>query len=64
MADIEKVLRVWKHMNLKTKLPTHYHEFLEVFDREKADTLPLTQGQEIDHQINLENTDGKKPELP
>ena len=48
MADIEKALRVRKHMNLKTKLSAHYHAHLDTFDQNAADVLPSLRS-EVDH---------------
>jgi transposase InsO family protein len=63
MADIEKALKVRKHTDPKVKLPAHYHTYLDVFDRQAADVLPPFRPG-VDHRIELEATDGKKPELP
>jgi len=64
MADIQKALTVKKHSDPKTVLPEHYHKFLDVFSRNLADRLPPLRGKGIDHQIQLENVDGKEPEVP
>lgn len=64
MADIEKALSVRKATDLQTKLPVHYHEFLDVFDCTKAEELPLHCGQGVDHQIELLQVDGKDEEPP
>ena len=64
LADIEKALRVRQPTDPKTKLPEHYHAFLDVFDRKIADTLPQHRGPEIDHKIVLETVDGKPTEPP
>jgi hypothetical protein len=66
MKDIEKALKPKTITDPRTKLPDRYHEFLEVFDRKKADTLPPLRGSGIDHKIELEekDEDGKKIEPP
>jgi hypothetical protein len=66
MADIEKALKVKKYTDPRIKLPDHYHEFLEVFDRKKADTLPQLRGSSVDHKIELIPSDekGNKVEPP
>ena len=40
MADIEKALTVKKVTDPRTKLPSHFHEFLDVFNRTVVDRLP------------------------
>lgn len=66
LRDIDKALQHKKHTDPKTKLPTAYHDFLEVFDRERADYLPPLRGPSIDHKIELIERDenGRKPEPP
>ncbi|OJD23761.1 hypothetical protein ACJ73_04879, partial [Blastomyces percursus] len=64
LADIEKALRVKKHVDPKTKLPEHYHEFLDVFDRKIADSLSPLRGPGIDHGIELEKINGKEAQPP
>src|SRR5271156_4494328 len=64
MADIEKALRVKPITDPRTKLPSQYHEFLDVFDRTQADKLPPLRGKGIDHQIELEKTNGETPTVP
>jgi transposase InsO family protein len=64
MADIEKALRPKSFTDPRTKLPVQYHEFLDVFDRAQADELPPTRGKGIDHQIELEKTNGETPTVP
>ena len=65
MADINQALRTKIPTDPRTKLPQHYSQFLDVFDRKKADTLPEHRGPSVDHRIELERTvDGKEPEVP
>jgi hypothetical protein len=40
MQDIEKALRPKVYSDPRSKLPEHYHEYLDVFDRGRADQLP------------------------
>jgi hypothetical protein len=44
MADIEKALRQKERTDPRTRLPEHFHEFLDVADRTKADELPPLRG--------------------
>ena len=53
MADIEKALSVKKFTDPKTKLPKHFHEFLDVASRTNAEKLPPLRGKGIDHGIEL-----------
>jgi Reverse transcriptase (RNA-dependent DNA polymerase)/RNase H-like domain found in reverse transcriptase len=64
MADIEKALSRKERTDPRTKLPEEYHEFLDVFDRERSDELPpLRHG--VDHRIEIETgPDGRPKELP
>jgi len=64
MADIDKALRVKTPTDPRTKLPEQYHEFLAAFDRAEADKLPPIRGRKVDHQIALEQVDGKEAEAP
>ena len=41
LRDIEKALESKKHFNLTVKLLKEYYQFLDVFSRQKADTLPV-----------------------
>ena len=52
MKDIEKVLNLKKPTDPVTVLSKEYHEFLDVFSRQLADTLPPHQPH--DHHIRLE----------
>ena len=61
MADIEKALTVKKITDPRTKLPSHFHEFLDVFDRIEADKLPPRRGKGIDYGIELLLDNGKEP---
>lgn len=44
MADINKALEVKKRTDPRSLLPTHYHEFLDVFDCKKLESLPPLRG--------------------
>src|SRR5947209_7884827 len=50
LQDIEKALTPKKHTDPQQKLPSHYHEFLPLFDRAKADQLPPHRPG-VDHEI-------------
>ncbi|EFZ04205.2 Pol [Metarhizium robertsii ARSEF 23] len=64
IKDIEKALAPKTKSDPREKLPKHYHEFLPVFDREKADQLPPSRPG-IDHCIPLQTDDkGKEKEPP
>jgi hypothetical protein len=54
------------HSDSHSKLPGHCHEFLEVFDRSRADQFPPFRGPQVDHRIELVDRDkkGNKPEPP
>lgn len=54
MTDIEKALKTKTYSNPREKLPSHYHEFLDVFNRKDADRLPPHRGLHVDHRIDLE----------
>jgi hypothetical protein len=66
MQDIEKALRPKVYSDPRSKLPEHYHEYLDVFDRGQADQLPPSRGPQIDHRIELVDRDekGNKTEPP
>jgi hypothetical protein len=64
LADIKKALSVRRIADPRTKLPSHFHEFLDVFDRTEADKLPPQRGKGVDHEIELLQQDGKDPEVP
>ena len=53
LRDIEKALEPKKHFDPAVKLPKKYHQFLDVFSRQEADTLPVHQS--YDHKILLED---------
>lgn len=59
MKDIEKALQGKKHSDPRVKLPHHYHDYLDVFDREIADRLPPHRGPQVDHRIELIEQDEK-----
>jgi hypothetical protein len=58
IKDIEKALRPKQHIDPRTILPPEYHEFLDVFSRQEADTLPPSRP--YDHKIELKE-DAKLP---
>lgn len=64
LADIEKALAVKKYSDPRTKLPKHFHDFLDVFDRKEADKLPPKRGKGVDHEIELLREDGREPRVP
>jgi hypothetical protein len=64
MADINKALMNKVKTDPRTKLPEHFHEFLEMFSREKAAELPPYRGAGVDHEIQLESGDGREPKVP
>ena len=41
LRDIEKALEPKKHFDPAVKLLKEYHQFLDVFSRQEADTLPV-----------------------
>ena len=53
LRDIEKTLESKKHFDLTVKLLKEYHQFLDVFSRQKADTLSVHWS--YDHKILLED---------
>jgi hypothetical protein len=64
LADINKALRTKTKTDPRTKLPTQFHEFLDVFSQEQANRLPPVRGKGVDHGIQLEKQDGKDPKVP
>jgi hypothetical protein len=66
LQDIEKALRHKAYTDPRSKLPQHYHHYLEVFDRNRADQLPPLRGPQVDHRIELVDHDekGNKVEPP
>ena len=58
LRDIIIALASKKHTDLATKLPTEYHEFLDVFSQKGADVLPKHRPR-YDHTIEL--IEGKTP---
>jgi hypothetical protein len=65
MADINKALQIKIYTDPRTKLPAHFHEHLQVFDRKAAKELLLLRGPGIDHRIKLiQDGNGRKPEVP
>ncbi|KAK9323108.1 hypothetical protein V1517DRAFT_373280 [Lipomyces orientalis] len=66
LRDIERTLRPKEHTDPRTKLPRHYHDYLDVFDRKSSETLPPLRGPGVDHKIELIEKDenGKRVEPP
>jgi hypothetical protein len=65
LRDINKALQTKIPTDPLTKLPRHLHDYVDVFDRKQADTLPPLRGPGIDHKVELTtDEDGKKPEAP
>ena len=65
MADIEKALSPKQHGDPRKLLPTQYHQFLDLFNRQNAEQLPPNRGLGIDHKIELhKSADGKDLEVP
>ena len=58
LQDINIALALKKHTDLATKLPSEYHDFLDVFSRTDADVLPKHRPR-YDHTIEL--MEGKVP---
>lgn len=64
MKDIDKALKTKTYTDPRTKLPLHYHEFLDAFSREEADQLPPHRPG-IDHEIPIQkNDEGQEKTLP
>ena len=64
LADINKALASKVKIDPCTKLPEHFHEFLDVFSHTDADKLPPLRGTGIDHGISLEKEEGCTPKVP
>lgn len=66
MADIEKALSAKKHSNPAEKLPKHYQEYIDVFNREATEELPPLRGPGIDHSIEIDKdpSTGKEAGIP
>jgi hypothetical protein len=65
IVDINKALAVKKHTDPKDKMPTCFHQWLDVTDRKKAGLLPPVRGQGVDYSIKLEKDDnGREKEVP
>ncbi|OJD27663.1 hypothetical protein ACJ73_00951 [Blastomyces percursus] len=57
MADIQKALTPKKQKSdPKEMLPDQYRDFLDVFDRDRADQLSPFRGPKVDHVIGLKRT--------
>ena len=64
MADINKALAVKKRTDLSSVLPIYYHDFLDVFDYKKSESLPPLRGKGVDHAIDIENKNGQEAKIP
>lgn len=64
MADIEKALRKREEVDPRTRLPEHFQDLLDAFGQKGPEPLPPLRGAGIDHQIELEQKDGKEQEVP
>ena len=53
LRDIEKSLELKKHFDPAVKLLKKYHQFLDIFSTQEADTLPVHWS--YDHKILLED---------
>ena len=53
MTDIKKALQTKAYNDPREKLPSHYHEFLDVFDRKESDRLLLYRGFKVNYRIKL-----------
>ena len=63
LADIKKALKPKKQSNPEEKLPPQYHEFLDAFNRQWANQLPLHHSG-INHAIEiLKDNCGQEKEL-
>jgi hypothetical protein len=63
IADINKALINKVKIDPCTKLPEYFHEFLEIFSREKAVELPLYCRAGINHEIQLESVNRQEPKV-
>ncbi len=64
MADINRALQAKHRTDPRTKLPSQYHEYLDVFDYKEAERLPPLRGPGTDHTIKLEPVNGEQPKVP
>ncbi|KAI0999275.1 hypothetical protein K3495_g8919 [Podosphaera aphanis] len=64
MKDINKALEGKKRTDPTLKFSAHYHELLDVFEHRKADLLPPLRGEEVDHKIDVETSNGQDPKIP
>jgi len=63
MINIKKALTSQKKTDLRTILPDHYHEFLDVFDHMMTEKLLLLREEGTDHQIKLKEVNEKEPKV-
>ena len=54
MADIKKALIKKLLTDSRTKLPSYFHEFLDIFDCTDAEKLPPLRSKGIDYSIKLD----------
>jgi hypothetical protein len=64
LVDINKALVVKARTDPYTKLPKHFHEFLDVCSRIDANKLPPLQGKGRDYKIVLEKENGYTLKIP
>jgi hypothetical protein len=64
IANIEKVLIVWKETDPYIKLPEYYSKFLSIFDYLKAKKLLLLRSPGTNYTIELEKVNRKEPIVP
>jgi hypothetical protein len=63
LADINKALSNKVKTDPYTKVPEHFHEFLEEFSQKRVDELALHHRVRINHRIYLKKVDGKEPKV-
>ncbi|KAL1952626.1 hypothetical protein VTO42DRAFT_4596 [Malbranchea cinnamomea] len=61
LADIDMALKPKSYTDPHIKLPEHYHQFLNVFDHKRAETLPPLRSEGVDHRIELTEDKAKMP---
>jgi transposase InsO family protein len=64
MKDIDKALRTKTYSDPRIKLPKHYHEFLQVFDRKEADKLAPHRGPQDHHIERIVSKETGQPAEP
>ena len=53
MVDIDKILTVKLKIKFKTIIPEQYWDYLNVFNENETNQLPLIRGKKINHEIEL-----------